>query len=73
MADGVDGAVDPEQPSPFDPTRDTAARIPEVIQLRPRHHAMLTLSESRQTCVIWCTVCGLILRHGGMVAPTRVT
>ena len=34
---------------------------------------MLTLSESRQTCVIWCTVCGLILRHGGMVAPTRVT
>jgi len=34
---------------------------------------MLPGRQVSQTCLDYCTVCGLIFRHGGMVAATPVT
>jgi hypothetical protein len=52
VADGVDATMDTEQPPLLDPARNAAARVPKVIQLAPGDHAMLTLSERRETCVV---------------------
>ena len=52
MADGIDATMDTKQPPLLDPARNAAARVPKVIQLAPGDHAMLTLSERRETCVV---------------------